>query len=1313
MESTMLKSQAGSPAVPDVDTAEILSKINIYNKYAKYKRDLLRRENWNEIINRNETMHINRFQETHPELVDAIMDAHVLARQKKILPSMRSLQFAGKPIELSPNRIYNCFSEDTEFVTSKGVFSFKDFKDGDEILVPTHKDTQKAIVKSYGIQELNEVTFVRGKSKKIIKVTDNHRWILYDGTETTNLKEGDILYPTKYSSMIDRAPNFVWENATPEEKLYWCYGFVYGDGTLLKNKNGDYTHSMVRLCGDKNKYLYRFEEMGFSSSTNFDLKGDNFVYTGKYLKTLPEINGFAVTGLIRAFLFGYLSADGYYNPDWYKNTNLSKYKSIQTSNKEAYNWLKSALPFCGFYITNEKNLTGEETNYGIRGFTMRISFTNKIGSNKNTAWIVKDIQKNVSKENVWCLEVENDKSFVLPSGIVTGNCAYCPIDHPKVFGEIMFLLLGGTGVGFSVQHHHIEELPEINKPTKTKRFLIGDSIEGWAEAVNVLMKSYFKGTPKPLFDYRDIRPKGAALITSGGKAPGPGPLMICLAKIEAMLEELHSGEQLTSLQVHDIVCHIADAVLAGGIRRAALISLFSFDDVDMRTAKYNSWWEHDPQRGRANNSAVILRSKVTEPEFKEFWKSIELSGAGEPGIFFTNDKDVGTNPSLRKGTKVLTDKGIFSIEDLETKIFNVVNLQGNKSSAQCFLSGKNKELFRIELENGVVYYSTAEHKWPVVDRNEGVIKKETTDLLAGDLLPVTKIDTLFDESHGEGSYYDGYLVGHVYGDGWFTYSKSEEKNQIGILCNQDDYAGKPSAIIMNRLQELGCNSNFKPSTKGNCYEINTTHNNLVSYFTDRGLWGKEKGLPDDFLSRYSEEFIKGFIDGIFTTDGSIDKTAIVLKSSRYNLIKDISEILGFYGIRNFIHKKTQKNVSFPNGKNYDREYTVYTLKISDIDSQKHFAKIFSLSGKKKQYALNNMIARKLKKKVAWSMQGYKILSVTKTDLKEDVWDITVYDDTHTFKLNHVVTGNCGEISLKPYQFCNLVEVNTSTVTSQEDLNERVRHASFLATIQSSYTDFHFLRSVWQRQTEKEYLIGVGLTGIADGEVLKYDLKEATEIVKAENERVADIIGIKPAYRCTTVKPSGNSSVVLGTSSGIHARHNPYYWRRIKIGKNEPLYNYMAKIAPMMVEDDQRNPNMAFIKIAIKSPDGAIYRNENPLNFLERVKHVFENWVKNGHRKGVNYNNVSATCYVKEDEWDEVGKWCWDNKDNYSGISFLPYDGGTYIQTPYEDCTKEDYLSFVESIRGININMDDVIEEDDNTDLKGEIACSSGNCDIEL
>ena len=529
------------------------------------------------------------------------------------------------------------------------------------------------------------------------------------------------------------------------------------------------------------------------------------------------------------------------------------------------------------------------------------------------------------------------------------NCSFLPLDDWRAFSEIMFLLLSGCGVGYSVQNHHIEKLPEIKVPTKHKRYLVGDSIEGWADAVRMLCKAYFQGAPLPTFDFRDIRAKGAQLITVGGKAPGPEPLKECLFNLQKIFDRKKNGDKMTSVEVHDMACHIADAVLSGGIRRAALISLFDLDDEDMLTCKFGNWWEENPQRGRSNNSAVVLRHKITEEEFFKLWKKIELSGSGEPGIYFSNDKDWGSNP-------------------------------------------------------------------------------------------------------------------------------------------------------------------------------------------------------------------------------------------------------------------------------------------------------------------------------------------------------------------------CCEIALRPFQFCNLCEVNVSNVESQEDLNARVKAGAFIGTLQAAYTNFHYLRDIWQKTTEKDALLGVGMTGIGSGAVLGLDLKEAADVAKDENARVAEAINVNKAARVTTVKPSGTSSLVLGTSSGIHAWHNDYYIRRIRVGKNEAIYNYLAVNHPELVEDDFFKPTIqAVISVPQAAPEGSILRTENVIDMLERTKKFNVQWVKKGHRKGANTNNVSATVSIQEGEWEEVGNWMWENRETFNGLSVLPYFGGSYTQAPFEDITKEQFDEMSTHLH--NIDLSQIVEFTDDTALMDQAACAGGACEI--
>jgi len=509
-------------------------------------------------------------------------------------------------------------------------------------------------------------------------------------------------------------------------------------------------------------------------------------------------------------------------------------------------------------------------------------------------------------------------------------------------------------VGYSVQKHHVDKLPEIRKPNinRVRKFLIGDSIIGWADAIKVLLKSYTGKLASTIdFDYRDIRPKGTRLVTAGGLAPGPQPLKECIVQITGILDNKKENSKLTSLEVHDILCHIADAVLSGGIRRAAMISLFNLDDEDMLSCKSGNWWETNPQRGRANNSAVVLRHKITEDVFKDLWNRARLSNAGEPGIYLTNDKEYGGNP-------------------------------------------------------------------------------------------------------------------------------------------------------------------------------------------------------------------------------------------------------------------------------------------------------------------------------------------------------------------------CMEVNLRPYSFCNLVEINATQIHSQEELNTFSRVASFIATLQAGYTDFHYLREIWKRNSEKDALIGVSMTGIASNTIEKLDILQATLMVNLENDRVANLININNAARTTVVKPAGTTSLVLGSSSGIHSWHNNYYIRRLRVNKDEAIYKYLVNQFPQLVVDDYFKPKTtAIIEIPQKAPESAILRNESAISLLTRIKKINLQWVHPGRRRGPNHNNVSATVSVKDYEWDEVIQWMWDNRNYYNGITVLPYDGGSYTQAPFEDCTKEKYEELSKYVH--NIDLTQVKEQEDNTTTQQEIACSGGSCELIL
>jgi ribonucleoside-diphosphate reductase alpha chain len=532
------------------------------------------------------------------------------------------------------------------------------------------------------------------------------------------------------------------------------------------------------------------------------------------------------------------------------------------------------------------------------------------------------------------------------------NCSFANLDHYKTFSESLFLLLSGVGFGYSVQNRHISRLPKLRMPKEKGFFVVHDSIMGWAQALELLMAAYFEGGILPEYDFGNIRPKGSYLVTTGAKAPGPEPLKKMLQQVEDILKKA-VGRQLKSIECHDLMCIISDSVLAGGIRRAALICLFDRDDNDMLTCKHGEWWNNAPWRARANNSAVLPRDKVTKEEFYHIYEMCQKSGSGEPGFYWTDNEDWGSNP-------------------------------------------------------------------------------------------------------------------------------------------------------------------------------------------------------------------------------------------------------------------------------------------------------------------------------------------------------------------------CVEIALQSNQFCNLTTSNLTNLKNKKDFLNRVYSAALIGTLQASYTEFDYLRPIWKKTTESEALLGVSFTGIADaannGIVTPELLREGANLVLEVNQKYASKIGINPAARTTAIKPEGSSSCVLGSSSGVHARHADYYLRRIRMNNDDSLAVYLKSVIPDLVEQDLFSASGVVVTIPQKSPDFSITRQQETADsLLKRTLNYRKNWIEPGHRYGDNMHNVSVTISVKENEWDSLKESLWENRNSYSGISLLPFDGGTYKQAPFEDCTKEKYEELSLLVKEIDLRL--VREENDNTKRIEQLACAGGQCEI--
>jgi ribonucleoside-diphosphate reductase alpha chain len=300
-------------------------------------------------------------------------------------------------------------------------------------------------------------------------------------------------------------------------------------------------------------------------------------------------------------------------------------------------------------------------------------------------------------------------------------------------------------------------------------------------------------------------------------------------------------------------------------------------------------------------------------------------------------------------------------------------------------------------------------------------------------------------------------------------------------------------------------------------------------------------------------------------------------------------------------------------------------------------------------------------------------------------------------------------------------VNVSDVVDQEDLNSRVAAAAFFGTLQAGFFNFHYLRPIWAKTTQKDALLGIGMTGIGSGEILKYNLEIAAVVAKNVNSMISDKIGTNEAARVNCIKPSGTTSLVLGTASGIHAWHNDFYLRTMRFNKNEDIAQYLMTNHPELCEDDVLRPtDTVCVRIPVKAPEGSILRTETAIDTLERVKHFSDKWIKPGHINGDNTHNVSATISIDANrvyefksfnlnEWEMVGEWMWENRESYNGLSVLPYWGGTYQQAPFEDITEEEYNKRIVTLK--ELDLTNVTEANDNVEFGQVAACAGGACEV--
>jgi hypothetical protein len=862
------------------------------------------------------------------------------------------------------------------------------------------------------------------------------------------------------------------------------------------------------------------------------------------------------------------------------------------------------------------------------------------------------------------------------------NCTSTHIMRNRVFQEIFYLGLSGCGVGGGLLIPFVNNLSRIQKRVLgAKTFVVPDSIEGWADSLGVLLSSYFvDNQPFPeyagyevKFDYSQVREKGT-FISGGFKAPGPDGLKQSLEKIEQLIERWidKEGNKIRPILAFDIICHASDAVLSGGVRRSALNMIVDPNDTEMIHAKTGNWREENPQRARSNNSVLLLRGKVTKDQFDYLVKLND--GANDIGFVFANSwfdmfnpcfeilklpildevdfskidyEDVEHYVSVNKHkfgiqgcvsyeTKLITKDGIEMIgkvvdENREVEIWNGENW----SKVKPILTGTNRKLFRVKLNDGSYLDCTENHKWLVKNRFEKQFKEiETKDLI--ELLKTTKYKLQvprsnvndFDFGHDEIYAYD---YGFVLGDG--TCPKIGDKYRTPFASVYESNFSNEYPFVDGTIGKK-----LKESYNG----IETEYYNVTFNKLDKELSHKlkyEDGLPSEIFS-WSKKSILAFIAGWIDTDGTITYNNKARIYGEENKIRDLQLLLTKIGVNSTVNLCSKKGEVTNFG---TRNRDVWYVQISDC------GELWSTKTR---------------------FQPSEVKYKGKYQCIDSIVQLEGFHNSYCFEEQYKHQGLFNNVLTKQ---CNLSEINAEKCTTKEKFFKACKDATILGTLQAGYNSFPYLGEVSEKIFAREALLGVSITGWMNNPMLFNAelLKEGAEIVKKTNKELAEVIDINQAARTTCVKPSGNASVVLGTASGIHPEHSEKYFRVMQLNKESNTAKWLVDNMDFLLEDSvwSQTKSDYVVFVPVENPKKGLFKKDmKGIKHLELIKLVQQNWVNAGtNPEKCIYNpvNHNTSCTVIIDDKDVIVDYIWDNKEEFTAVSFMSdYGDKDFNQAPF-------------------------------------------------
>lgn len=880
------------------------------------------------------------------------------------------------------------------------------------------------------------------------------------------------------------------------------------------------------------------------------------------------------------------------------------------------------------------------------------------------------------------------------------NCSYLSIRTPRDFAELLFISMCGTGVGFSCQERYHVSLPDVPaKLTVGEPVIVEDSREGWQDAVLAIITALFQGVYRPP-DVRKVRLKGAKLKTTGGTASGPEPL---IALIDHLVEvfERRAGKRLRSYDIHSICTKTGQIVQVGGVRRAAEMSLSDVDDALMRHAKdYKT--QDVPEHFYMSNNSACYDGWPGEEVFRREWDALVASGSGERGIFnleaarAKSDK-VGRRGELIEGTNpcqtidgyVLTTQGHRRLSELmDAEDLKVVTPKGVFPASKAFRTARSK-IVKLRFQNGFEMKVAEHHRFR--DRSDKWV--EAKGLRIGDHLGAWRSDVHANAKEDPAAFMEGVLAGWYWAEG----SKSGRDGNGSLLC-----VGQGEFRSTDMLEELtGVQSKPHHQKPDTCRVLNggvALTAKLESYGVDRS----KESL--DWLHAKCSQFKAGFISAIFTGDGSVRKEGLCeLYTTRKNTADVIAAVIWEFGVYCGVatHNKACS----------------YVAKDGKPRNNRHTYKVTVPSGGFRRFDFLPSDKRRVfdqveRREVYRNADYHRIVALEELP-EEDVYSITVDSDRHEYVALGAVSHNCAEILLRDKGLCNLSEQVIRADMTEEEFFRDCRVNAIFGTLQSGLTHFPNVRDIWRRNAEEERLLGCSITGTMDKPEWFTPTKENAErlakgakIIAETNVEVAKAIGINKSVCRTTIKPSGTLSKLASCAAGMHSRFAKYYLSRATQGRHDPICQFMIEQG-VPYEQSKRDPDQIYFTFPQKAPEGGqTVEHEDALTQLNRWKMLARHWAE---------HSVSATIYVRPDEWDIVRTWVEQHFDEITGLSFLPYcgpgpDAHVYEQAPLEVLTEEQYYELAAKMPE-SIDWGAFEERDDQTTGAQELACVGGACEL--